>query len=173
MANESQTAALQRVVDNFPSCFFAEDAADYGQRLAKLFKDDAKGDEVLLSYANQLVLVGQELYNQGGSGPDPAHSGISGLYCKGSDGYTRFLGAYAQAFRRSYDLTIERTGVWNGELWANALKDTIEDIGKGVGQVGEGLGKGLGEAVLKLLPLLVVIAILAVVVLAISRKVAP
>lgn len=171
MTNESQTAALQAVVDSFPDCFFSEDMKDITRRLADGFKKEAKGDEVLLSATSELLMVGQQLYDEGGDGPDPSHSGIAGLYCRNSEGRTRFISAYAKCFRRSYDLTIERTGIWNGQFWVDAVKETFQDIGNGIGRVGEGIGEGLGKVVLQLLPLIAVIVILGIVVLVVQKKV--
>ena len=168
---ESQTAALQAVIDNFPDCFFSEDMKTITRTIADRFTREAKGDDVLLAATSELLMVGQQLYDEGGEGPDPAHAGIVGLYCKGSEGRTKFLAAYAKCFRRSYDLTVERTGVWNSDLWVDAVKETFQDIGNGIGKVGEGIGEGLGKVILQLLPLIAVIIVLGIVVLVVQKKV--
>lgn len=168
---ESQTQALQKVIDNFPDCFFAEDMVSITNRLAATFRADAKGDEVLLAAANELQMVGQSLYDEGGDGPDPAHSGIAGLYCKNSEGRTRFLSAYAKCFRRMYDLGQQRGSIWNSKYWVDAAKETFQDIGDTVGKVGEGIGEGIGKVVMQLLPLIAVVVVLAIVVLVVQKKV--
>jgi hypothetical protein len=169
---DDQTTALQGVIDKFPDCFFAEDMASVTKTFADSFNKSAKGDAVQIANINELLLVGQELTGEGGDGPNPDHSGISGLLCSGSEGRTRFLAAFAKCFRRDYDLTIQRTGVWNSKYWLDAVNETFRDISNGVGKAAEGLGKGLGSALIGLLPLLAVIAILGVVFLVIQKKVA-
>ena len=168
---ESQTASLQRVIDGFPDCFFAEDMAKTASDLAKGFIAEAKGDEVLTSAANELLMVGQQLQSEGGGPSDPAHSGIAGLYCTGSEGRSRFLAAYAKCYRRSWDLSVKRGSVWNTQYWVDAIKDTFKYIGNGIGKLGEGIGEGLGKLVIQLLPLIAVIIVLAIVVLVVQKKV--
>lgn len=155
----------------FPDCFFAEDMIDITKRLAKPFRTEAKGDEVLLAAANELEIVGQQLASEGGDGPNPEHSNISGLLCKGSEGRTRFLSAYAKCFRRSYDLAEQRGSIWNSKYWADAIKETFTDIGDGAAKIANGIGKGLGKAILELLPLIAVILVLGIVVLVVQKKV--
>src|SRR6185369_690551 len=91
-----QTARLQRAVDALPSAIFAEDLADVTARLAKsLTPDDPSWITSDLAAAlSDLTLTGKRLQDEGGDGPSAAHSGISVLYEKGSDGYTDFLRAY-------------------------------------------------------------------------------
>ncbi len=136
-----QTARLQTLVDSLPECLFAEDMADVTKKLAGTFRQAGSG-EYLATQCNALELVGNRLQTEGGDGPNAAHGGISGLYCKGSDGYTDFLRAYAGAYRASDDVVeAELRGNWAGKTVA-ATKSFFRDLGEGA----EGLVKGVGES---------------------------
>lgn len=165
------TTELQKVIDSFPDCFFAEDMVSVTQTLAKSFQNTAHGDVVQIANINELLMVGQQLQKEGGDGPNPEHSGISGLLCKGSEGRTRFLSVYAKCFRRDFALSEQRGSIWNSQYWVDAVKETFNDIGDGVAKVANGVGEGLGKVVLQLFPLIAVIIVLAVVFLVIQKKV--
>ena len=165
-----QTARLQRAVDALPSAIFAEDLADVTARLAKsLTPDDPSWITSDLAAAlSDLTLTGKRLQDEGGDGPSAAHSGISVLYEKGSDGYTDFLRAYAGAYRAWDDVMQARV---TGANWAtdliNGTKSFFKDVGSGVGGLAKGaLGdvfKGLWPVFALIGAILLVIVIVAVV----------
>ena len=148
MYNAAQTARLQTAVDAIPSCLFAEDMEDVTKRLAGTFRNVPKPGETLLSACAGLELVGKDLFSEGGDPPNAAHSMIAGLYCKGSDGYTRFLSAYATAFRAWDDDNQARfnEGNWAGDL-IKGTKAFFRDVGGGLKDAAKGLGEAGGSIV--------------------------
>ena len=166
----AQTARLQSAVDALPSCLFAEDMIDVTKRLASTmtFDDPSWNTEELTSNLTDLKLVGERLQNEGGDPPNPAHSNIAGLYCKGSDGYTDFLRAYAGAYR-AWDSVMQAKrseGNWAGQL-IEGTKKFFKDVGSGVSGLARDsltdVFKGLWPVFALIGGILLVIVIVAVV----------
>jgi len=164
-----QTARLQKAIDALPECFFAEDLEDTAKRLAgSLTLDPTWMNEALQSALSGLVLTGKTLFDEGGDGANAAHGGIAGLYCKGSDGYTDFLRAYAGAYRAWDDIMQAKAkeGNWAGDL-IKATKSFFKDAGDGIGKLGSGalldLFKGLWPVIALLGAIIVGVVIIAVV----------
>jgi len=165
-----QTARLQLAVDVLPSAIFAEDMVDITNRLAKSLTPTNPSwiTSDLAAALSGLTYTGQRLKDEGGDGPSAAHSGISGLYEKGSDGYTDFLRAYAGAYRAWDDVMQAKA---TGKNWATDLisgtKSFFKDVGSGVGGLARGalgdLFKGLWPVFALIGAILLVIVIIAVV----------